>query len=260
MAAEGPVQQIAIRKGPTSARVQPRITTMLIKYGTNGGDFLQGLSLYEDYLIFGLGGDDTINGLNGNDQLFGGAGNDNIHGHDGKDFIGGGDGDDLIDGGAHDDVIYGGNDNDKIWGGGDNDKLYGESGTDTLKGGVGMDALDGGTGDDYLLGESGKDSLFGGSGKDWLTGGKSSDTLTGGQDADSFVFHAGDGIDVIKDFQNGIDKIYLIGIQGFDSLQDIFANQVAAGTQLQIDLGGGHRLLIDNYAYSQISYDDFVFL
>jgi Ca2+-binding RTX toxin-like protein len=152
-----------------------------------------------------------------------GSANDLISGSAGSDLILAGGGDDIAFGNAGDDTIYGMGGNDKLYGGSGNDKLYGGTGMDELRGGSGNDQLNGGSG------------------------------------LDKFIFGANSGVDVIKDFQNGVDKIYLTGIAGFDSLSDVFANQVENGTQLQIDLGGGNYILIDNYAHDQISYDDFVF-
>ncbi|HEY9079629.1 tandem-95 repeat protein [Magnetovibrio sp.] len=88
-------------------------------------------------------------------------------------FDGGtGGGDDYIDGGAGSDEIYGGGGDDTIIGGTGADQLYGESGDDTISGDEGADYIDGGAGDDIL---------------------------SGGAGADEFVFHAGDGDDIVLD-------------------------------------------------------------
>ncbi|MGB0958804.1 MAG: Hint domain-containing protein [Halocynthiibacter sp.] len=64
---------------------------------------------------------------------------------------------------------------------------------------VGMD-IDAAGGDDTITGGSGADSIDGGTGDDTITGGTGADTLTGGTGADTFVYNAGDGADVITDF------------------------------------------------------------
>ena len=105
-------------------------------------------------------------------------------------FEGGAGGDDYIDGGAGSDEIYGGVGDDTILGGTGSDQLYGEAGDDTLTGGQGADVLFGGEGDDTITGDQGADYIDGGAGNDILEGG-------GG--ADEFVFHAGDGDDIVLD-------------------------------------------------------------
>jgi Ca2+-binding RTX toxin-like protein len=53
------------------------------------------------------------------------------------------------------------------------------------------------------------DSLVGGGGADTLNGGTGIDTMTGGAAADSFVFDNLSNIDIITDFQIGVDEITL---------------------------------------------------
>ena len=85
--------------------------------------------------------------------------------------------------------LYGGN--DIISGGTGNDKLWGYSGNDKISGGSGNDILNGGNGNDHLIGGKGKDKLIGGKGKD------------------IFKLSSGKGYDLIKDFKNNQDKIFI---------------------------------------------------
>ncbi len=80
---------------------------------------------------------------------------------------------------------------DQIHGQGGNDTLSGLSGNDTLSGGDGNDLLLGGMGDDILVGNAGNDTLVGGAG------------------SDRFVLKPNTGVDVIQDFQVGVDRIQL---------------------------------------------------
>lgn len=82
------------------------------------------------------------------------------------------------------------------------DYMAGAGGLDNLFGDLGNDTLDGGADDDILEGASGQDVLTGGTGDDWMRG---------GFDADDFVFAAGDGNDLIDDFELGLDQLILIG-------------------------------------------------
>ncbi|GAB5376055.1 MAG: hypothetical protein AcusKO_25170 [Acuticoccus sp.] len=108
-----------------------------------------------------------------------------------------------------------------------NPKVFGQNGNDTISGsgefhgGRGNDRLDG---DGLLFGEGGNDMLFNGfdaSGSSTLAGGEGDDTLavysednvlTGGDGADVFQLRLSSSIDqvnIISDFEQGIDKIVL---------------------------------------------------
>jgi len=115
----------------------------------------------------------------------------------------------------------------RITGNGAANRLAGMGGDDTLRGGAGNDTLDGGAGNDSLGGDAGNDRLHGGDGADILNGGAGADILTGGAGADTFVFSSvshsrGATVDTITDFQTGIDRIDLRGID---------ANTAASGDQ-----------------------------
>ena len=146
-----------------------------------------------DEWIYGTNGAETIEGLGGFDQLFGLGGNDQLFGGDGGDKL-------YCDVG--DDTAYGGMSNDAMWGGPGNDVLFGEPGND------------------HLLGEDGNDTLWGGTGKDTLNGGIGADVMLGGYGwADTFAFINPNEVgiepgtrDVIVDFEDGIDKISLAGM------------------------------------------------
>ena len=73
-------------------------------------------------------------------------------------------------------------------------------------GGVGVALSDGETG---LKG--GDDSLKGGKGNDILSGGEGNNTLWGGEGNDTFVLHK-EGMQKIRDFERGSDKIDAIGL------------------------------------------------
>lgn len=85
---------------------------------------------------------------------------------------------------------------DMIWGDCGNDWLNGGDGYDLLYGGMGCDMLEGGIGNDWLFGEIGNDILMGNVGVDMLVGGLG---------VDVFIFSWVIGVDLVIDFQNGVD-------------------------------------------------------
>ncbi|MFK7764156.1 MAG: serine hydrolase [Roseobacter sp.] len=122
-----------------------------------------------DNQMRGFGGEDCLVGGRGDDRIFGGAGDDVVNGRAGDDFLAGGQGD---------------------------DQLRGSSGSDVLRGGLG---------DDRIIGGNGEDRITGGIGSDWMTGGNG---------ADVFLFHSRSNngstdLDVITDFQSGVDRIFI---------------------------------------------------
>ena len=58
-----------------------------------------------------------------------------------------------------------------------------------------------------IIAGSGNDKIVGNDAANLIAGGKGNDTLTGGKGADVFEFASGFGIDVIKDFVAGTDKL-----------------------------------------------------
>lgn len=69
-----------------------------------------------------------------------------------------------------------------------------------------------GAGHDTLHGNALANRLAGGAGDDWLYGGGGQDTLVGGAGADVFELRPGSGIDLVEDFQLGVDRLQLTGL------------------------------------------------
>jgi Ca2+-binding RTX toxin-like protein len=80
-----------------------------------------------------------------------------------------------------------------------NNWLEGGAGNDTLDGKGGDDTLKGNAGDDVLQGGDGNDFMDGGSGANTFVGGRGNDQLHGREEADTYLFHVGDGMDVINE-------------------------------------------------------------
>ena len=92
------------------------------------------------------------------------------------------------------------------------DSLYGFGGDDIIDGLAGDDYIEGGADNDTIDGGAGSDIIHGGDGDDHITGGKGVDFLVGGDGADTFYWNAGDGNDVIGDFDDGGDRIQVNGV------------------------------------------------
>ncbi len=75
------------------------------------------------------------------------------------------------------------------------------------------DSFYGGSGNDVFWGYAGNDKISGGSGNDFLVGGKGNDKLVGGKGKDIFKLSTGYGYDLIQDFKNKQDKIFIGSIK-----------------------------------------------
>jgi hypothetical protein len=260
-----------------------------VVFGTASDDFLLGLG--GDDNIYGGRGNDTIHGNTGNDYIdasfgnnlvHGGKGNDTLLGFDGNDtlfgdndndWLWGGDGDDFLNGNRGDDTLFGGNGNDTLHGGKGNDFLFGQDGdnflfgdndNDFLCGGNGNDFLNGNRGDDTLYGGEGNDTLHGGKDNDWLNGGNGNDvlwgdlgndTLIGGIGEDTFAFREGDGVNLVLDFEVGIDRIRLAEGLRFEQLS------ITQGTGVtNISVGGELLVVLNNVDASMITQADIVLM
>lgn len=176
---------------------------------------LEGLDLSE--WIASVSGPNVIVGTDAADVLTGTESADEIDGGAGADEISALGGDDIIRGGTHDDVIDAGAGNDEVWGGKGRDTVMLGDGNDVFHdsaqtGGYAHDSVWGGAGDDQFRGGGGNDVFRGEAGADTLTGGTGRDVLWGGAGTDMFIFAEGDGLDVIEDFELGIDTIEIDGV------------------------------------------------
>lgn len=183
--------------------------------------------------VFGEAGDDVLTSLGGRDTLVGGAGNDSLTAADAGGLLVAGSGDDTIVGGAGNDIATdrGGNDLISLGAGDDVCIVAGDGAqaADTINGGAGNDRIAAGAGSDLLSGDAGNDGLAGGAGNDTLAGGTGDDMLWGGAGADTFVFLAGDGSDILRDFTIGSDLIDLSAIAGLEDWADLQTHLLQRG-------------------------------
>lgn len=170
------------------------------------------------YLLSVVSNSATLTGTSAANRLQGGAGATTMSGLDGSDWM---------DAGAGADRLFGGNGNDSLYGNADNDILYG------------------GTGNDYLSG---------GSGNDKLDGGSSNDILRGGSGSDQFLFRTTSNKDTILDFQDGVDKIRIIG--GPSSISGLTRTQVGDDVEIKF---GTTVIHVDAMTLAELTSADFLF-
>jgi hypothetical protein len=117
--------------------------------------------------------------------------------------------------------------------------------------------LTGGSNMDQLYGGAGNDTLNGMGGNDIIGGGKGNDTLTGGTGADHFVFHDGDGLDTITDFDATSDVVELhgYGIGSFAQLQSLMTQ---SGADTVITFDPNNVITLHNVTIAQLHSGDFV--
>lgn len=198
---------------------------------------------------------EQVSGGLGADEIIGNAANNLIKGRRGEDTLTGADGNDKIYAGSQKDILYGDAGKDKLKGGGGNDTLYGGNGNDKLYGQSGADELIGGFGKDNLWGDAGQDTLDGGEGS------SGNDTLTGGDDADVFIFSSGQ--DVITDFQDDLDTLWLDqalwgGGLNIAEVISTYAQPDTEGTLF--DFGNGSTLLLSGLNNPDLLQDDLIFI
>ena len=217
--------------------------------------------------VHGGGGGDIIRGGQDADTLFGDAGDDIASGDRGQDLVYGGDGRDVVRGGAENDQVFGGAGNDFVVSGdsGD-DSAHGGDGNDVVRGGAGNDQVYGDAGDDRVIGDHGDDQVFGGAGADvllgfygddFLLGGLGNDVLAGGGGADVYAFAAGDGRDVILDYEAGVDKIDISAYEGMSAEEVLGTVKNAAAGGVKLDLGGDSVVLRDMEVF-ELTVEDFI--
>lgn len=182
-------------------------------------------------------------------------GDDTIEGSNDAEFIISNQGQDRVFGNGGDDTIMGGRGNDFINGGPGNDFLRGDRDSDVVEGGDGDDIIFGGKEQDRLLGGDGNDFVSGDLGNDTLTGTNGDDTLIGGEGQDRFVINRGLGIDLITDFEIGIDIIELPSGLGIDDLE--ITNNSRNQAQISLRQTGEVMAVLNGIPASLLTEADF---
>ena len=210
---------------------------VVVLTGTTSDDTLLATS-DANWTVDGLAGNDSIKTLAGNDIVTGGAGNDLIAAGSGNDIIrfsGASGGFDSVDGGDGNDRIEATAKGTVIG----LTKVTGveaissnDFGSVSIKGSGGADVLDFTnvilTGISAISGGGGNDTISGSAAADVINGAAGADIMRGNGGADRFDFNAvsdsrPSARDQILDFQQGTDKLDLVGI---DANSSVSGNQV----------------------------------
>lgn len=232
--------------------------------GHGGTDTLIGVenirgSVHDDW-IAGDKRDNRLEGDAGHDTLRGGTGDDTLVGGAGNDSLNGGHGFDTADhSGASGAITV------KLWKQRTEDD--GEGGQDTL---ISIEHVIGSAFNDFIAGDqhanrleggAGNDTLRGGSGDDGLEGGEGDDLLVLGSGANLLLFDQASGRDTVMGFSaNKGDRLLLkadINGSGLQSSADALAAASTQGSNVFIDLGGGHGITLLDFELKDLSADAF---
>ncbi|NEQ96060.1 MAG: S8 family serine peptidase [Cyanothece sp. SIO2G6] len=218
--------------------------------GPPGQDLVTGRGLIQaDRAILNAGITHTI--ASNNQRLQGSRSPDNLIGSQRNDRLNGRQGNDVLLGRGGNDELLGRQGQDWLQGMSGRDRLFGNQGQDTLNGDRGRDQLFGNQGDDNLLGDRGNDMLIGGNGADILIGGNGVDQLTGNGGRDRFGLRENSGLDIITDFQDGVDQLILLDNLRFRQLSFTPGTN---GTVIQVE--GRAIAQIEGIEPNQITRED----
>jgi len=106
------------------------------------------------------------------------------------------------------------------------------------------DVIDGTDAADLIRARGGRlDIVNAGGGNDRVIGGSGFDFMRGGAGNDVFVYRQNSGVDVIRDFGDGNDRL-VISRDDVDSLDDLLSFGMERTGQIIFDFGGGDRLIV----------------
>ena len=140
-----------------------------------------------------------------------------------------------------------------------NDSVYGNAANNTLQGNDGDDFLWGDVGNDKLYGNAGDDILTGGPGNDTFWAGAGDDILGGGPGVDKFVIQPSnaDNTDIILDFSQGEDKIYLTSFASINTIDDLTLSSLDGNTVIDLTDHGGGKVVLHEFI-DDLTASDFV--
>ncbi len=108
---------------------------------------------------------------------------------------------------------------------------------------------------DVIIGSDLDNVLEGRDGDDLLSGEGGNDILIGGQGVDTFAFSVGDGIDLIQNFELGVDRIQLTD---FGSDFDVLGSITQDGRDAVLSFSSDSSVRLEGIDGSLLSDDDFI--
>ena len=109
-----------------------------------------------------------------------------------------------------------------------------------------------------LIGNKGDNRLFGLGGSDALGGSSGDDQLTGGNNNDVFIFNSGDDHDVIHDFKDGADLLFMSFVDSAGDFADLKLHHVKQDGDDLVITYGNDQLIIEDMKKSHLSFADFI--
>jgi Ca2+-binding RTX toxin-like protein len=192
--------------------------------------------------VFAANGNNSIAIGDGNNSVNAGSGDDSIILGNGKNTVFAGDGKNTVNAGFGDDTIYGGSLADIIYAGAGDNIVFAREGQNTVVTGDGKDTIYSGSGRDFIASSGGDDTIFAGAGNNWINAGTGNNTIYSGNDQDLFILSVGAGLDTIKNFEVGKDKL---GLTGGLQVDQLLISQINGGGFFgtQIGIRGSDEIL-----------------
>ena len=208
-----------------------------------------------DNYMYGGDGSDIILGGSGDDRIESGYGDDIVLASGGNNTVVVGNGDNLVVAGFKFEYASGANfveylqeflarPNAEVQDVGGNNLIFGANYNDYVITGRGNDTVYGDLIDGGPFAHGGSDTIYSGAGHDFLIGGGANDVLAGQDGNDTYIYNAGDGVDVIGEYATPgagtADKVVMNGIP----LSSIGIGQM--GTDLIIT-NGSEGMILDRW-------------
>lgn len=219
-----------------------------INLGNAGANKITG-SKYNDPVLYGLGGNDTIDGGTGNDKMYGGDGNDTYYVDSASDIV-----DELATARSGVDTIISTIslsliDTDGAGANGGNVENLTLAGTAlTATGNALNNVLTGNASNNTLTGNAGNDTLSGGAGADTMVGGLGNDTYVVDSLADVVTEAAGQGTDTIRSSITyslmsaaNVERLMLTGTAAIDGTGTAANNTIIGNAAANHITGGGGK-------------------
>ena len=148
-------------------------------------------------------------------------------------------GNDSIDNFAYSATIYGGADNDNLYNAGETSAILGEAGNDSIENFAQDSTINGGAGNDYIYSEGNDALILGGAGNDTVENFGDYATITAGAGNDTIY---NDGANTLYRYGTGDGKDLIVGFTENDTLEitsGTIKSTSSRGTDVVLNVGSG---------------------